>query len=487
MLSRIKKAFMLGVRDIQSMRISVTLTLAYAALLCGILVFTSLVTVIGLNFVLYHQAGIEIEISVKRTMEQLERGHVFNSQFAKGDPLLPGVVLRVTNEQGDLVYDTDSHYPPLVVVNRHIDKEKSLWAHPEMSVVTLKNAKLYYKTLQVSIDDRRYTAHFLKTITAETVFINLLEKSLIITNLIALVIALLTGYFYTKWMLRPLRDITNTVKSIEVDDLGKRVPVGKAEDELSELANTFNHMLDRVQGGFEQQKRFVSDASHELRTPITVILGYSDMLMRWGQTDKKVLEEGITAIHSESENMQQLVEKLLFLARADQKRQVLHKEIIHTEGFIDDVYRKMKLVCHNHTLELLKNDDAEIYGDKVTIRQMLRIFLDNSCKYTPEGGRITISSELRGNVLHMELADNGIGIPKDQQEKVFQRFYRVDTSRTKVGNGVAGTGLGLSIARWICESHDIKISMESEPGQGTKILLDIPLAKDEEKLFEEQV
>ncbi len=487
MLSRIKKAFMLGVRDIQNMKISVKLTLVYAALLCGILVFTSLVTVIGLNFVLYHQAGIEIEISVNRTMEQLGRGHVFNSQFSKGEPLMPGVVLRVTNEQGDLVYDTDSHYPPLVVVGRHIDRDRTIWAHPDMSVVTLKNAKLYYKTLQVRVDGRNYTAHFLKTITAETVFINLLEKSLIITNLIALVIALLTGYFYTKWMLRPLRDITNTVKSIEVDDLGKRVPVGKTEDELSELAHTFNHMLDRVQGGFEQQKRFVSDASHELRTPITVILGYSDMLMRWGQTDKKVLEEGISAIHSESENMQQLVEKLLFLARADQKRQVLHKEIIHTGSFVEDVYRKMKLVCSNHTLELLKNDDAAIYGDKVIIRQMLRIFLDNSIKYTPDGGRITISSEIKGNVLHMELADNGIGIPKDQQKKVFQRFYRVDTSRTKVGNGVAGTGLGLSIAHWICESHDIKLSMESEPEKGTKILLDIPLAKDEEKLFEEQV
>jgi signal transduction histidine kinase len=261
--------------------------------------------------------------------------------------------------------------------------------------------------------------------------------------------------------------------------MDKRIAVPPARDELAELAETFNHMLDGLEGGFEQQKRFVSDASHELRTPVTVILGYSDLLSRWGRSDESVLDEGISSIRSEAENMQQLIEKLLFLARADQNRQVLHKENIELSELLADIIKKMKLVTKDHTVELLQNDDGMIYGDLVTVRQMFRIFLDNSTKYTPKGGRIVVVSQkvtnAQGSFMEVDLSDNGIGIAKEDQQKVFERFYRVDTSRTKVQGGVSGTGLGLSIASWIAEQHGIEISLTSELGEGTTIHLRIPL------------
>lgn len=173
--------------------------------------------------------------------------------------------------------------------------------------------------------------------------------------------------------------------------------------------------------------------------------------------------------------MQELIEKLLFLARADQKRQVLHKERLNLEELIQDVARKAQIVDKTHEVSLLQNDAAEVFADSVTIKQMLRIFLENSMKYTPAGGHIRISSVRQAAFMQIEIADDGIGIAPEHQQKVFARFYRVDSSRTKAQGGVGGTGLGLSIASWIAERHDIAISLESVLGHGTKIVLKVPV------------
>ena len=251
---------------------------------------------------------------------------------------------------------------------------------------------------------------------------------------------------------------------------------------MAELALTFNHMLDRLERGFQQQQRFVSDASHELRTPVTVILGYSDLLARWGSSDTKILEEGISSIRSEAEDMQDLIEKLLFLARADQKRQVLHKENVHLDELVDDAVRKMKLVAKQHTLQLVANEPGVIYADPATMRQMMRIFIENAVKYTPEGGHITVTSRClpEKEAMQLTFADDGIGIAEKDQGKIFERFYRADSSRTKKAGSVGGTGLGLSIASWIAEQHDIDIAVDSELDKGTKFILTIPLAHNDE-------
>uniref|UniRef100_UPI00255CA511 sensor histidine kinase n=1 Tax=Megamonas hypermegale TaxID=158847 RepID=UPI00255CA511 len=217
----------------------------------------------------------------------------------------------------------------------------------------------------------------------------------------------------------------------------------------------------------------VSDASHELRTPATVICGYSDMLARWGKDDPQTADECITAIHSEAINMQRLIEKLLFLARADQKRQVLHKESISMKPLIADIAKDTQLIAPQHSVTCSLNEDGYIFADPLCMRQMLRIFLDNSIKYTPDGGKIEISSHNDGNKMIVKISDNGIGIGKEEQKKIFERFYCVDAARTK--NGVGGTGLGLSIAEWIAQAHDIEIKLDSELEKGTTITLFIPL------------
>ena len=250
--------------------------------------------------------------------------------------------------------------------------------------------------------------------------------------------------------------MTQAARSLEVTDLGRRIAVPPVKDELAELAETFNHMLDRIQVGFEQQRRFVSDASHELRTPVTVIRGYSDMLRRWGASDPETLEEGLAAMASEAEDMQGLIEKLLFLARADQKRLAMHKERLELAPLVEDVVKKMALIATRHEVELLANEPGAVYADPLLMKHMMRIILENSMKYTPKGGRITI--ELR----------RGAG------EMLLTRFYRVDSARTRGKDAPGGTGLGLSIARWIAEQHAIGIELESDLGKGTKFILHVP-------------
>ncbi len=462
-------------------RISTKITLLYAAILFVVLIFTSVVMGVGIYFSFYHQAEKEINISMHHVMRNIETGKAFSPGFWQSNPLLPGVVMRVTDITGEVVYDTDPRYPSLgMIESGRMKNWKPFWASDQMDVARVYNMAVYHATGDFTYEGQVYRLHFLRTITSETDYLATLQRMVLVTTIIGFIIALIAGYFLSNRILKPLRTMTQTVRKIEVENMDRRIEVPPSKDEMAELAETFNHMLDRLQAGFKQQQQFVSDASHELRTPVTVILGYSDLLSRWGRSDKEVLDEGIASICSEAENMQQLIEKLLFLARADQKRQVLHKEMLELSELIADVVKKMQIVAKDHTVTLGVNDAALIYADPVTIRQMLRIFLDNAVKYTPAGGTITIASKLCPDRKHIlvTLADTGIGIAKEEQERIFERFYRVDTSRTKIGNGVGGTGLGLSIARWIAAQHDIAIRVESEPGQGTTFFLTIPLVDE---------
>ena len=392
--------------------------------------------------------------------------------------MVPGVFLKITDAEGDVVYDTDVFSPSLQQLQEHVREQPPLWANPNFQVVEIGNFVIYYKEVPVAINGEHYSLHFFRTITTETRLLGFIQQILLVEMVLGLVLALFLGYFVSQRLLQPIRSMTDTVKSIEVSDLGTRLEVSSTKDELSELAVTFNCMLERIQQGFDQQQRFVSDASHELRTPVTVIRGYADMLSRWGRHDEETLQEGLEAIGSEAENMQELIEKLLFLARADQKRQILHKELLDMQALVGDVFRKMQMAVDSHHLQLLANEPALVLADKVTMRQMLRIFLENAVKYTPAGGVIRLSSRCSPDdegYIELVIEVTGIGIAEEEQEKIFQRFYRVDSSRTKEAGQPGGTGLGLSIAKWIADRHGIKIRVESQLGTGTRFTLKIPL------------
>ena len=393
-------------------------------------------------------------------------------------PLTPSVVLRVVDSKGNVFIDTDSRYPSIEKFYECKVKSPPFFANSDMEVARIGNATLYMAKMNFTHEDETVTLYFMRTITAENKLFSHLLDLMILIDIIGMTLAVGTGYVISRKILNPISTMTKTAQNIAIENMSSRIPTAPVKDELTELAKTFNNMLDRLQVGIAQQQRFVSDASHELRTPATVIKGYSDLLSRWGASDPEILKESIDAINSEAENMQQLIEQLLFLARADQNRQPLKMELFELSSVVADIMNKMELVNTTHTIKLLQNDESIIFGDKVTIRQMLRIFLDNAVKYTPTGGTITLSSvKIDGDKIKISVADNGIGIAPEDQKKVFERFYRVDTSHTKME--ISGTGLGLSIAAWIAEQHNFKIELESELEKGTTINVIIPLNSHE--------
>lgn len=467
--------------------ISLKLAIIYSIMLSLILLITLSTTLIGIHYALYREAQISITVSanfVERKAREKD-WHTFLRE-TNSSSVIPGTVMRITDSQGNMLYDSTPRYTSIREIQDQLyrqqqnpnfgDYVRSALLPNNLKFANFEHFWIFYTKRDIQKGNNVYTIHFLRTITAEKVFLEELSETTFYAGIIGVLISIICGFLLSRRLLKPLREITVAAKNIEVQDLSQRLKVKPTRDEIEELADTFNLMLERLQKGFEQQRRFVSDASHELRTPATVICGYSDMLSRWGKDDPKVMEECISAIHSEAINMQRLIEKLLFLARADQKRQVLHKEIIDLQPIITEVFKDTQLVAPQHTVSCTQNESGFILADKLVMKQMLRIFLENSIKYTPDGGEITISSHNDGDNMIVKLSDNGIGIAKDKQERIFERFYRVDSARTR--NGTGGTGLGLSIAKWIAKSHDIEIKLHSELNKGTTISLYIPIAEN---------
>lgn len=465
MLSKIKT---------MKLAISVKLTMIYATILTCILLFTSCLTFGGLLYVLLTQAHADLRQSVTNVTRYLDKADTIDNKVLEGNLLQAGVILKIYNDQDELVVDSDARaldaQAPSKTVNLRFGAFKA-----ELSQLMdgTNYSYFYYAKDRISVNGHVFKLHFMKPMLEQNRFLKTLIAILLVTNVVGIGIAIISGIFISDRILRPIRKITETATEIEVRNLDKRIEETGSNDELCELAKTFNYMLNRIQKGFEKQRQFVADASHELRTPITVIHGYAEMLDSWGKKDSSALQEGIEAIKSEATNMYGLIEKLLFLARADQNRQILKKTLVNTKVLIDDVFQETCIIATSHKIVLAQNDAASIWGDFSSVKQMLRIFIENSMKYTPINGKITINAQKAGDCLDVTVKDTGIGIPDDDQPYVFNRFYRVDKSRSKF---TGGTGLGLSIASWIAEQHDSTIHLESKLGKGTAITVKFPIS-----------
>lgn len=264
-----------------------------------------------------------------------------------------------------------------------------------------------------------------------------------------------------------------------IDDSCKRIEIH--DTELSGIEAAVNNMLRRLEEGKRKQIRFVDDASHELRTPIAVIQGYVNMLDRWGKDDPAVREEAIAAIKNESEHMKVLIDQLLFLARGEMDRHVLDMKPLNSCEIMEEIYDESIMLeaelpeekRHEFDASELYEDDAlkkyMISADEAMIKQAVRILRDNAMKYTPAGGTISFRSYRREDgKICMEVRDTGIGIPKSELPRIFDRFYRGTNARA---DNTSGSGLGLSIAKWIAESHGGAIEALSGSGFGTKMTI----------------
>lgn len=270
----------------------------------------------------------------------------------------------------------------------------------------------------------------------------------------------LTNLAYNEHNFKSLEAAIENVNAASLD-----TKISTNNKELQGIENALNHLLERMRETYRQQSRFVSDASHELRTPIAVIRGYADMLDRWGKEDESILDESIDAIKNESEHMQKLVEQLLFLARGDSGRNNLRIENIQLNELMKEVFEESKMIDAEHEYEYI-GEPAQMNGDVSMIKQCARILIDNAAKYTQKGDTITIRTGNRQEGVFFSVQDNGIGMHEADVSHIFERFYRSDEAR---GHKMGGTGLGLSIAKWIVDRHNGYFDILTRPDIGTRI------------------
>lgn len=271
-----------------------------------------------------------------------------------------------------------------------------------------------------------------------------------------------------------LGDAINTLNTITAKKLDTRIAIEDERRELQGLAGAINSMLDRLDAAYSSQLRFVSDASHELRTPIAVIQGYANLLDRWGKEDPQALQESIDAIKAEAEGMKVLVEQLLFLARSDNNSIVMQMDTLDAAEIAEDLLRGTKLIDTAHEFSSDIQGPLWVQGDAGLIKQALRIFMDNAIKYTPAGESIKVIAKSDGNTVRVSISDNGIGIPDKDLPHVFERFFRSDESRAR---GTGGTGLGLSIAKWTVQRHGGHMEILSRQDIGTRLTMALPQAE----------
>lgn len=276
--------------------------------------------------------------------------------------------------------------------------------------------------------------------------------------------------------LRPLQDFADAAMNLE-NAIDKLTPADEeqllatGDAELAGLETAVNKLMTRMRDSYRQQARFVSDASHELRTPIAVIRGYADLLDRWGTTDEKILEESIAAIKDESENMQHLVEQLLFLARGDSGRTPLNMTGFDMSDVMKEVCEESAMIDSAHDYIFRSGGVIPARGDVSLIKQAARILIENASKYTPEGGEILLKSLVADGHPAFSVQDSGIGISENDIPHIFDRFYRADDSRSKQ---TGGSGLGLAIAKWIVERHGGHFEVISRKDIGTRITVILP-------------
>lgn len=375
-----------------------------------------------------------------------------------------GLSLRITDEATKEVVFNDTLY--------NIEKRNSIFNKVFYGDIEGKKLLVVKDKQKIKIGDSNYTLYFQFDLSGERLLLSRLVPFVILLLAIFTGSVIVYGKKGDEKLFLPLKNMSRLANRLTVNNLqSERINLAGTKNELKDLAVTINQMLDRIELSYESQKQFVSDASHELRTPIAVIQGYVNMLDRWGKSDTEVLEESIEAIKNESKAMQELVEKLLFLSRHDKKTLRLEKHMFNMRVLVEDMLKETKMVTTNRIVETKALEDVIVYGDKQALKQAIRVFVDNAVKYSSDGDSIYISCENKEGDCVISVEDTGIGMTKRDIDNIFERFYRSDHVRDRKING---HGLGLSIAKLIIMKHTGNIRIRSQYTKGSSFIVTIP-------------
>ncbi|MBQ7704047.1 MAG: HAMP domain-containing histidine kinase [Selenomonadaceae bacterium] len=452
------------IKNFRNKKLSTQINLTYGVILLSAVVLTNVGATAGIYYLFHHQAERAIDISVEKVIQRVNKLQAIDENFFEIN-MLPSVIFRVTDETGETIFDSNPYFAPTEKMLQLVRNNPPFWSSSKYILLETSHSFFYYKDLPLEVGGKIFHFHFLRTITFEKQYIRYLLWTLFLADLIGLGLALMTGNVLGKKLLKPLKQVTKTAREISIGTMNKRLTVENSGEEVNELSLSLNTMLDRLEKSFAQQQRFIADASHELRTPITVIRGYADMLEKYGADDKEILEEATIEIKKSAQNMQYLVENLLFLARADAGTQPLHTSPVEINEVLKVAVENFK----NPRIEFVDDKIFEMIGDAEFLKKMFAAFIDNALIYSND--KVFVTLENFGTRAVVEISDKGIGIAPENLDKIFDRFFKGDKARVKVEDDKISAGLGLSIAKWIADNHDVKIEVASKLGKGTTFKL----------------
>ncbi|MEI5992744.1 HAMP domain-containing sensor histidine kinase [Candidatus Enterococcus mansonii] len=384
----------------------------------------------------------------------------------------PPLFLSIYDTKGTLVFETQKGQSKL------IEKEQR---HAEIKTLNDKTGFLIIQPVRSK--SNREPVGYIQAFYELSSFYDIRNRlllTLIILEVVSLILSSILGFILSSYFLKPLKVLRDTMDTIRKDPQSDiHMPNINSNDELADLAEIFNEMLDRMRRYIEQQEQFVEDVSHELRTPVAIIEGHLNLLNRWGKEDPEVLDESLEASLQEIVRMKSLVQEMLDLSRAEQVDIQYSNRTSNAKQVVYQVFNNFKILYPDFVMTL--DDDLPheitlgIYRNH--FEQLLIIILDNAVKYSTSRKEVHVSISKTLSEFEIAIQDFGEGIPEEDLDKIFNRFYRVDKARAR---NKGGNGLGLSIAKQLVENYKGRIDAESVVHQGTIFRIYIPIVTNSE-------
>ena len=293
---------------------------------------------------------------------------------------------------------------------------------------------------------------------------------------VAILLASGGGYFLARKSLAPVVAMSSQAGRMGAENLDERLAVQNEKDELGHLARSFNRLLDRLAESFDRQRRFMADASHELRTPVAILRGESEVALSQQARSPEEYRESLDVMHHEAERLTRIVEDLFTLTRADAGQYPLKPSDFYLDELVAECVHSARTLAQAKKISLTLEGAPEspIHADESLVRRMILNLLDNAIKYTPNFGRVTVSCQRNGREYAVNIADTGCGIPAELRPRIFERFFRADKARSRAENDGGGAGLGLAISRWIAQAHQGRLELTRSDSRGSTFSAYLP-------------
>ena len=346
----------------------------------------------------------------------------------------------------------------------------------------LKAGKTGFRSITkiVSSNGENYTLAVLQSLDAQGELLKDIRETFYWAIPVALLLASLSGYFLARKSLAPVAAMAAQARTMGAADLHDRLAVANQHDELGQLAFSFNQLLERIENTFEQQRRFVADASHELRTPVAILRGETEVTLSRPDRSLEEYRETLGVLRDESQRLARVIEDLFTLTRADAGQHPLTLRDFYLDELAGEALVRARSLARKRNITLGSTIEPELLmrGDEVLLGRMLLNLLDNAIKYSPPDGTVELTCHRDGDNYVLNVTDNGPGVPGDLQGRIFERFFRADKARSRSEGDSGGAGLGLAIARWIAEAHHGRLELRRSDSSGSVFSVTLPAMKN---------